>query len=96
MKYEYFCLICNEQNDSKEAMKHTCFDSAVLQRRVPTRWDRFCNRFWTWDITYFLAFSGALAINIVFTEHFNYSFKECMAQGLGLGLFLGRFLKYGE
>ncbi len=96
MKHQYFCLVCNESKDKKEDMEHSCSSMAVVERRVPTRWERFCDRFWTWDITYFLAFSGVLAINIVFTEHFNYSLKECLVQGLGLGFFVGRILKHGE
>jgi hypothetical protein len=48
------------------------------------------------DIVFFLANTGGLAINAVFTHHFNYSPLEAIIQGLGVGFLLGRIIRYGQ
>lgn len=96
MKWEFFCLLCHEVQPEGGEFQHSCPKEAVIPKRVPTRWARFCNWFWDLDHTFFLATCGGLAINAVFTHHFKYTPLESIIQGLGVGFLLGRIVRYGK
>ena len=96
MKFEYFCLLCNEVQPEGAPFKHECPREAVIRKRVPSRWERFCNWFWDLDIVFFLATGGGLLVNGIFTHHFQYSPMESILQGLGFGFLLGRLVRYGK
>ncbi len=84
------CLQCGKSENDIEKMCDCTFN---LQFQL-SRWSKIKCWFWGLDITYILAFSGAVAMHGAFTHHLKYNITETSISSLGLGFVLG-WLNYG-
>lgn len=105
-KKEFFCLACKTRFENEmQCNDHGCFHgfmmidgklsielSDVLKLKR-TRWRRFCDKFWSIDWSWGLAFSGVVVINMVLLPHFHLSFGETIIESFALGLALPRLIK---
>lgn len=103
---EFFCLCCKARFDSDEDFnKHGCNPMFKMARGIitvelseiiqlkRTRWGRFCEKFWSIDWGWGLAFMGLLIMNMVLTRHMNLTFSEAIVEGLALGFAIPRLIK---
>lgn len=96
MKHDYLCLLCEEVQPEGGEFQHDCPLQAIVKRRVPTRWERFCRWLLRIDVTFFLATAGGVAVNVVITRHLHFTPLESIIEGLGFGFLLGRLVRYGD
>lgn len=89
MKFEYKCFLCNEAHIDKAQFTHDCPDDAVIEVPVQVKSPIFSNLDWGAG----LAIGGAIAMNVIFLNHTNYSFAESVIHSLGFGFFIGRIVR---
>ena len=96
----FFCLKCNNFAFSEKEIAHQhcaipikLAEIMVNFKLKHTRWRRFVDKFLSIQWSHFLAFTGAIIINVILLPHFQLSFKESLLESFCLGLVLTRLLK---
>lgn len=92
---EYFCISCGNFSNSEEGLKELCPCPVTIQfkRKVLTRWEKFCEWFWTIDVTFHLATFSAITINMMVMYHLHWGFWQTMLESLCMGFVIGRLFQ---
>lgn len=94
----FFCMECKRGPFSvDEILQHGCippfnFIENTITCTKKSVW-RFIDRILSWDISYWLAFTGLVTMNAVLIGHIDLSYKECLLEAIGFGFAIPRLLK---
>jgi hypothetical protein len=96
----FFCSSCCNGGLSPFEISHSecsspnyIVEAEVTFKDYRPRWNKFVGRFFSIDISYWLAFMGATIINVLLLPHFNLSFKESLLEAFCLGFVLIKLFK---
>lgn len=94
----YFCMECKKGPFTPDNIaEHGCLapfkimESIITCTKKPV-W-RFIDRILSWDISYWLAFTGLVTMNAILIGHIGLSYKECLLEAIGFGFAIPRLLK---
>lgn len=106
MKIGCSCSLCRSWFANwEDFLKHLCkpifkIEKDAIELEInkiidskKTCWNRFVDKFWSFDITYGLAVMGFLIINFILVIHLKLTLAEAVFEGLGLGFVIPRLLK---
>ncbi len=72
-----------------------CPENIIQLKLVNSKWNRFCNWFWSVDWNYLLAIAGGIFINSIVMGKIrgDWSLLTCVLEGLSFGFLLMELLK---
>lgn len=108
MGKRFFCLWCKGSFESEQdimAHTHPCdpmfkmmngtitveLSETIKMKR--TRWGRFMDKIFSWDISFGLAFMGLVIVNAIVMTKLGLNFKLSLVEGLAFGFAIPRLLK---